>query len=137
MSNTKNNIKTTFKRFDQYVNGEISKKEFNMRAVMKHSPPMTSSELDNLFGELAIDGEDRVFGTLKSILNRPRSSFLPKPKEVKVKKEFVVFNSEAKKRDQKQLQVLEKDLEKKETIEDWEFVDNKTSDDDDHEFVFC
>lgn len=43
MANAKDvkEFKETFKRFDQYVNGEISWREFDMSGVRKRSTPMT------------------------------------------------------------------------------------------------
>lgn len=60
MSNAKD-FKETFERYDQYVNGEISRSELDMRGVSKRSTPMTKSEIDNIFVELETRGEDRVF----------------------------------------------------------------------------
>ncbi|CAE6105782.1 unnamed protein product [Arabidopsis arenosa] len=87
MANAKDvrEFKETFKRFDQYVNGEITWREFDMSGVRKRSTPMTKSEIDKIFVELGTRGEDRVFRASKVSGNplHPTSvSVKPKPKDV-------------------------------------------------------
>ncbi|KAL0887731.1 hypothetical protein Bca101_011714 [Brassica carinata] len=62
---------------DQYNNGEISWEELNFHGIRNRSPPMTMSQVDNMFGELEADGEDRVFGASKNLVNQLHHSSLP------------------------------------------------------------
>ncbi|KAF8102984.1 hypothetical protein N665_0189s0036 [Sinapis alba] len=78
-------FKEVFKKMDQYNDGEISWEELDFHGIRNRSPPMTMSQVDNMFGELETDGEDRVFGASKSLVNQLHHSSLPiKPKDENV-----------------------------------------------------
>ncbi|CAA0403161.1 unnamed protein product [Arabidopsis thaliana] len=100
MANAKDvkDFKETFQRFDQYVNGEIPWREFDITGVRKRSTPMTKSEIDTIFVELGTRGEDRVFRDSKFSGNPLQASvsLKPKPKDVinVVQKESCVYNSD-------------------------------------------
>ncbi|KAG2306824.1 hypothetical protein Bca4012_084213 [Brassica carinata] len=76
MSNAKK-FKEGFKRIDQYNNGDISWEELNFHGIHNRSLPMTMSQVDNMFGELETDGEDRIFGVSKYLVNQLHHSSLP------------------------------------------------------------
>ncbi|CAH8358686.1 unnamed protein product [Eruca vesicaria subsp. sativa] len=73
MSSVKD-FKEVFKNMDQYNNGEISWKELNFHGIRNRSLPMTMSQVDDMFGQLEADGEDRVFGASKYLVNQTHSS---------------------------------------------------------------
>lgn len=85
MSNAKD-FKEAFKKMDQYNNGEISWEELNFHGIRNRSPPMTMSQVDDMFGELETDGEDRVFGASKYLVNQVHSSLPVKHEDVANKK---------------------------------------------------
>lgn len=141
MANAKDvkEFKETFKRFDQYVNGEIPWREFDMSGVRKRSTPMTKSEIDKIFVELGTRGEDRVFRASKFSGNplHPTSvSVKPKPKDVinvELQTESCVDNHDKdEKKTENQLQIPKKPLENIVSNEDWVVIDNN-----DKDFEFC
>ncbi|VVB14878.1 unnamed protein product [Arabis nemorensis] len=115
-------FKETFKRFDQYLNGETSK--FDMPAVLNNnSPPMRLSEIDDIFGELKTEGEDRVFGDSSKLLVNPQSPCTSRP--------ILTLNNVTKgkrayrKKTDNQVQVPKKGLnEEKDSLDDWVVVGN-------------
>lgn len=129
----------TFKRYDQYLNGEISWSEFGMPGVRNRSLPMTMSDIDNIFGELGTHGEDRVFGASKFYRKSLHPSVSVKPKDVidvELKKESCVINADnEEKKTENQLQIPKKPHEKEEIKEDWVVIEN--DDITDNEFEFC
>ena len=88
-------FKEAFKKMDQYNNGEISWEELNFHGIRNRSLPMTMSQVDNMFGELETDGEDRVFGSAsKHLVNQDHSSLPVKHEDVinvELKKEVSIL----------------------------------------------
>lgn len=124
-------FKETFKRCDQYLKGEISWEDFDMSAVLNKSPSMRLSEIDNIFGELETEGEDRVFGANSKFAVSPLHPSLPvkSTKDVinaKLKKEsgVVIRDGGDGKKIENQLQGPKKAPEEKDTIEDWVVIGN-------------
>ncbi|EOA19704.1 hypothetical protein CARUB_v10003574mg, partial [Capsella rubella] len=126
--NNLRDFKETFRRYDHYVNGEISWKEFGFSGLRKRSTPMIKSEIDKIFVELGIRGEDRVFGASMFSGNHPiRPSILVTPKlkdvvNVKLLQREAVENvrdKSEKKTHEDQPQIPKKPLENIEINEDW------------------
>lgn len=80
--------KEVFKKMDQYNNGDISWEELNFHGIHNRSLPMTMSQVDNMFGELENDGEDRVFGVSKYLVNQLHHSSLPVEHEHMINKKY-------------------------------------------------
>ncbi|KFK44650.1 hypothetical protein AALP_AA1G286000 [Arabis alpina] len=127
MSNAKD-FKETFKRYDQYLNGEISWIDVGMADTLNNSPPSPRkfSEVDNIIGELKTEGEDRVFGGSKLLVNnhRPSSSRLVMKHEDVTKVEM--YYGMYRKKTENQVQVPKKALgEEKDTgLDDWVVIGN-------------
>ncbi|KAJ4882635.1 Uncharacterized protein Rs2_32728 [Raphanus sativus] len=87
MSSAKD-FKEVFKKMDQFNNDDISWEELNFHGIRNRSPPMTMSQVDDIFGELGTDGEDRVFGASRDLVNQLHRSSLPVKHEDVANKEL-------------------------------------------------
>ena len=130
---TAKDFKEAFKKMDQYNNGEISWEELNFHGIRNRSLPMTMSQVDNMFGELETDGEDRVFGASKYLVNKLHSSLPVKHEDVineELKKEVSMLkhDSSAKKIENQveipKTPVVEEKSSKE--LEDWVVVEKSS-----------
>ncbi|XP_010492658.1 PREDICTED: uncharacterized protein LOC104770009 [Camelina sativa] len=136
-------FKETFKRYDEYVDGEISWNEFGYSRLRKRSTPVTKSEINKIYVELGTRGEDRVFGEASkfpgNLLILPSLSVKPKLKDMinvtlPEKESNVVNNSDKnEKKTEDQAQNAKEPLETIEINEDWVVIE----DDDDKDFELC
>ncbi|XP_010424135.1 PREDICTED: uncharacterized protein LOC104709180 [Camelina sativa] len=134
-------FKETFRRYDEYVDGEISWNEFGYSGLRKRSTPMTKSEIDKIYIELGNRGEDRVFGGASKFPGNPLipPSLSVEPKEMIIvklpkKESNVVTNSDKnEKKSEDQAQIAKEPLENVDINQDWVVIE----DDDDKDFELC